>query len=146
MQEIGNYQEGHFYWLNPDLSKSAMVYMLSFTEGGIYIGSTGNIGKRIKGHIQFLKSGKHSNKRIQQAFNASCRFGVFMLENLDNATKNTMREQFFINLLHPELNITPIACSRSVYKWDLYREELSASSKSQIVCPQCGKPLNIRIE
>lgn len=146
MTQIGYYKDSCFRWLTPEIQNPAMVYMLSFDDAGIYIGSTYDIKKRIKGHIYSLKEGKCHNKRLQRAFDTLAEFGVFVLERLYQQ-KSTMREQFYINLLHPELNETNIASSRTVYNFAQYRKEVfEASSKTQITCPHCGKPLNIRIE
>ncbi len=43
--------------------------LMHISTGGIYIGSTGNLGARISRHVNRLRANKHENRKLQEAFN-----------------------------------------------------------------------------
>lgn len=53
-----------------------VVYQLRSSCGKLYIGSTGNIEKRLKQHFDQLRLGKHHNVNMQQLFDNGTEFSV----------------------------------------------------------------------
>lgn len=85
-----------------------VVYTLHFAnhQKKIYVGSTCNIHKRLARHISDLKRGKHPNYKLQAFFNlyGNNRPICTILENC-TLLNQFQREQFYIDLLKPALNI-----------------------------------------
>lgn len=53
------------------------AYVLNFNRSGkYYIGSTGNLSKRINIHEYLLRHNRHSNTNVQSLWNNECRFSV----------------------------------------------------------------------
>jgi group I intron endonuclease len=80
------------------------------TTGEQYIGSSGDVGRRLKRHLMTLGRGGHSNPRLQAAWD---RFGssAFRLALLLRCAKEQLHgfEQTYLDLLAPAYNLSPIA-------------------------------------
>lgn len=89
------------------------IYMIwSSVNNKEYIGSAINLRRRKNEHFKDLKRNKHYNPRLQNHFN---KYGedVFTFGIIKFCIKEKLieREQFSINLLHPEFNICQTAGS-----------------------------------
>ena len=76
-------------------------------NGKKYVGSTVDFERRWKRHLDNLRKGRHHNSRLQRAYNKYGE-GVFEFSVLEyvGTNRNLLeREQFYINLLHPEYNV-----------------------------------------
>lgn len=88
-------------------------------NGKFYIGSTATLGfdKRWKSHIKLLRSNKHQNRHLQ---NAWTKYGEnnFLFEILEKCDKSICitKEQYFIDTLNPEYNILKTAGSVLGYR------------------------------
>lgn len=83
------------------------IYMLLNTKNGKrYIGSSINIRKRLWEHRALLRHNKHDNPHLQNAWNKYGEdfFEYSVLEKCDKDIR-FIREQFYVNTLHPEYNI-----------------------------------------
>lgn len=88
-----------------------------------YIGSSANISKRLKEHFRKLRKKEHHSYHLQSAFNkyGENNFMFFIIEEMDIIitesniedvkTKLLNREQYWIDNLKPEYNISPTASS-----------------------------------
>jgi group I intron endonuclease len=68
-------------------------------NGRMYIGSSGRVEYRIRGHLNRLKSNKHKYKDIQKYWNeyGENNFSFDIIEYVSNMTDLKNREQFHIN-------------------------------------------------
>lgn len=76
-----------------------------------YIGSAIDFNRRKRVHLQNLKSGRHHSYKLQNSFNkyGEVNFIFEILEVLDSKEEIIQREQFYLDKLKPELNVTLIA-------------------------------------
>lgn len=94
------------------ITNSSGIYLiLSFVNGKRYIGSACFLRRRRNEHLSILKKGMH-NKYLQNHFN---KYGendlLFKIIEFCNKEKLIEREQYWLDLLHPEFNILKIAGS-----------------------------------
>lgn len=104
-------------------------------NGKFYIGSTATLGfdKRWKSHINLLRTNKHQNAHLQNAWN---KYGEkqFLFEIIEKCDKSDciVREQYFIDTLHPEYNILKTAGSVLGYRHTAKTKQLiGLSSKGK---------------
>lgn len=87
--------------------KSGIYMFFNVISGKRYIGSSVNIYNRIHEHIHNLKANKAHNQHFQNAWN---KYGesAFMFCVLEYCPENIRfeREQYYINTLQPEYNLT----------------------------------------
>ncbi len=138
------------------------VYGL-FIANHIYVGSSINLGSRLRSHRNYLLHKKHDNQYLQRAVN---KYGLNMLTykilefcpgiSIMDLRK---RELYYINLYHADLNLKKdptteqncLTTSRAVYQYDQYGHlvqkwmSISEAARhfkvnvSNIVCC-CSKP------
>lgn len=104
-------------------------------NGNFYIGSTATLGfdKRWKSHINLLRINKHKNPHLQYAWN---KYGEkqFLFEIIEKCNKADciIREQHFIDTLHPKYNILKTAGSVLGYRHTTKTKQLiGLSSKGK---------------
>lgn len=89
--------------------KKCGIYKIAIKEN-LYIGSSSNLYRRFWEHSWKLKNNRHNNQHLQNCFN---KYGkeFFKVEILEYCENNILleREQFYINLLCPNLNKSPVA-------------------------------------
>jgi predicted GIY-YIG superfamily endonuclease len=85
------------------------IYLLDI-DGKQYIGSSKNINRRITEHKRLLQLNNHYNSKLQQAYNSAKLFKWFCIEECEEKDL-LITEQKFIDLLSPELNMSPEAGS-----------------------------------
>lgn len=75
-----------------------------------YIGSAVDLTDRKSSHKRNLERGRHCNNKMQNVFN---KYSCFIFEILEQCDKNKLleREQHYIDILSPDLNIRRIAKS-----------------------------------
>ena len=81
----------------------------------IYIGSAVNIQKRWREHISALKKNKHHSRYLQRSWNkyGEKNFEFVILEECEPVKETLLeREQFYLDTLSSEYNISPTAGSR----------------------------------
>lgn len=109
------------------------VYQIFCTETGErYIGGTQNIERRFRGHRSELRSGKHYNKRLQQAWDkyGSGAFKFCLIEKCE-VGQEKVREQVYLDNCDSLFNIYkdangPRGCVRS----EETRARMSAAHKN----------------
>jgi len=132
----------NIYWIrlnkkglieNPDITlnnKAAIyIYQLIHNKSNIYVGSTCNLAERIKQHRYSVKSGKKSCPKFYNfiARHGWNNFRLGILEYINTSGFNTdnkhnlkktieKREQYYLDMLKPNLNINKTAGSTLGYK------------------------------
>ncbi len=103
-----------------------------------YIGSSENINIRIKSHHSELKRGQHTNRKLQQIFNA-CNGSLFCYDILEIAEKEHLqsRERYYVDVLNPQLNGTNLVHRRTDYLSGCVKRDASILFK----CTQHEKEL-----
>jgi group I intron endonuclease len=92
---------------------TSVIYRIrNLINGHCYIGSSVNIERRWKGHIKSLQLGRHSNRHLQSAFDKHGE-SAFVFEVLEITDDCIPREQFYLDTLHPEYNLSPTARSNA---------------------------------
>lgn len=97
--------------------KAGIYRIMNNVNGKCYIGSSVDTHRRQLQHFSALKNNKHYNTHLQNAYNKyGCdAFEFSVVENIE-ITENIKdilieREQFWIDNIHPEYNILPVAGS-----------------------------------
>lgn len=90
------------------------VYKIECTDGRCYVGSTAqSFKKRWLHHINQLKKNKHHSKYLQNVYNKHGLdyFSFSILEIVEDSNKIIEREQYWLDLLTPQLNVLRLADS-----------------------------------
>ncbi len=123
---------------------SGVYYILNIINGKRYIGSSVNIKQRWRAHLRELRNGIHCNSHLQRAFD---KYGeaVFVFEILENTerTKCVQREQYYLDLLLPEYNLSSMAGSLLGYKHTFEtRRKMSTAKKGKILSKEHRRKLS----
>lgn len=84
------------------------VYKIISIDNKLYIGSTKCIYTRLRNHYSLLKRNKHHSNYLQNSYNKDNNFNIEILEVCD-ISELIEREQYYIDSLKPEYNMSPIA-------------------------------------
>lgn len=98
---------------DPYLSTHLGIYQI-FNTSGKYIGSTGrSFKKRLQDHICCLRNNKHHSPYLQHSYNkyGEDSLSISILEEMSNTKMLFEREQYWMDLLEPEFNCSPVAGS-----------------------------------
>ena len=108
-----------------ELLKVPGIYYIEINTKN-YVGSSTSIGHRLKHHLWALKSGKHHNRTMQNAWNKYQTAQFKMLETCDLDDLIT-REKFYIDLLKPYMNhiLDPLKITRD----EVYKKRISEGLK-----------------
>ena len=92
---------------------SGIYQIINNMNGKKYVGSAQNLRVRQRRHINDLKSGEHRNRHIQRAWDkyGESVFSFHVLEYVGNHDFLIEREQYYMDILKPEYNISPTAGS-----------------------------------
>lgn len=90
-------------------SKSGIYCIINISNSKRYIGSSTNMWQRLQKHRSLLRHNKHDNLKLQNGWNKyeENNFDYYILEFCEKEFLEK-REQFFIDTLKPEYNITLI--------------------------------------
>jgi group I intron endonuclease len=108
-------------------------------NGKLYIGSTEDFERRMKEHLYELRTGKHVNPYLQNAYDKHGIdiFSIDVVERLDSINNLIEREQYWIDFLEAHYtkkgyNLSPTAGRTTGYRYtDEQREALSAIIKER---------------
>lgn len=112
------------------------VYSFTSPSGGVYVGSTRNLRKRLSRHMEALRANRHHSIALQRAFNKykSLKFEILLICDRKFLILN---EQHFINILKPRYNMNPVAgSSAGVKRSPEYKK--NASAKTALVWQRPG--------
>jgi group I intron endonuclease len=101
------------YLINKYMNEKIIcIYSIkNVVNGHFYIGSAINLKSRLKKHFNLLRNKKHHSIRLQRAFDkyGEKSFKVDIIEHINDSNVLIQREQYWINFLNPEYNMTKIA-------------------------------------
>lgn len=87
--------------------KSGIYMIINLINNKKYIGSSKNIYSRIAKHRSLLRKNKHYNKKFQNSWNKyNEEFFKYVILEYCEEYDLLIKEQYYINILNPELNIT----------------------------------------
>lgn len=116
--------------------KAGIYQITNKVNGNCYIGSSVDLQRRRRQHFNHLSNGSHVNSYLQNAYEKygsdSFEFEIIETIEIDNQIKETLleREQFWIDTIHPEYNILPIAGSTLGFKHsEETKQRISNSTK-----------------
>lgn len=95
------------------MTQSGIYQIKNIINGKKYIGSSVSINTRKRGHFRDLIKKKHHSILLQRAWNkyGSDKFEFSIIEILDDREKLIEREQYYLDTLDPEYNISKVAGS-----------------------------------
>ena len=93
--------------IKKDLKRCGIYMIINLINGNKYIGSSKDIQQRLQSHRAVLRHNHHYNEHLQRAWNkySEDNFEYSILE-FCSETQRIEREQFYINVLKPEYNIS----------------------------------------
>jgi group I intron endonuclease len=102
-----------------DARASGIYQIRNIVNGKRYVGSAVNLRARWRQHQCELRKGRH-NPHLQSSWrkHGAGAFVFEIIERIDDVNTLIEREQHFIDTLHPEFNIAPVAGSNLGVKWD----------------------------
>jgi group I intron endonuclease len=94
--------------------KSAIYTITNTVNGHFYVGSAKDYMHRWRVHRNDWKSGRHPNPHLLHAVRAygEDAFEFKVIEYIEDIKDLIVREQYWMDTLHPEYNIAPLAYSR----------------------------------
>lgn len=112
-----------------------------------YVGSSVNVGARLRQHIWAMRNGKHRNRIVQNCYNKYSITGfTFKILEFCDPEKRIEREEYYIRLLKPNLNVcNPITLKREDERYKERQRQLKKEyyktheSKSKIPVYQYSK-------
>lgn len=108
-------------------------------NGKCYVGSALNPCRRQQGHLSTLKRGDHHNRHLQAAWNlyGGENFTFAVLESVSDPGSLIEREQYYLDLLSPEYNLSPTAGSAlGVKHTDETRQRMGEAMKTLYADPE----------
>ncbi len=123
------------------MANQKVIYKIFFKHNPslIYIGSAINFNKRKIRHKYQLKNNKHNNTYLQNLYN---KYGsealCFEIIDYINKVSNLIpKEQYFINLFKPQLNVLPTAGSALGYKHkEATKKKISEKNTGRKMTPE----------
>lgn len=112
--------------------KSGIYKIINVVTNKVYIGSAINLYKRKNQHFRQLRRGKHPNKLIQNSFNkyGEINFVFDIVEWVEDTNMLIVKEQYYLDLFKPEMNILKKAGSMLGYKHSI--ESKNKMKESQL--------------
>lgn len=101
MEKLVEHRNGFNCW---HFNRERNIVYLIEIGGNKYIGSTENARARLLSHINTLLEGKHQSKSIQDAFNKSKSFTIYLLEKCSSKDEAFLKEKEYIRQYLPNLN------------------------------------------
>lgn len=91
--------------------KHVIYQILNLITGKTYVGSTVDIKRRKRTHVRLLRKGNHHSNKLQNSFNkyGEDSFDFIILEEVSDVNLLIEREQFWLDKIKPEYNMTLVA-------------------------------------
>lgn len=132
------------YNINDLMDDRSGIYCISLNDK-IYIGSSKNFKNRKKDHLKRLNAKKHHSWILQKEFCKQNGVGLnfYVLEWVEDVKKLIEREQFWLDFLKPEYNISKKAYScLGVKRTKEQKERQSQSSKGRVFTEEHKKNIS----
>jgi group I intron endonuclease len=99
---------------------SGIYKIENIINGKCYIGSTVDIKRRWRQHLNNLRCGEHTNRHLQSSWNQYGE-GGFAFSVLEHCPSEALvsREQFYFESICPELNLNPLAATNLGFRHSL---------------------------
>jgi len=106
-----------------------------------YVGSTKALRKRFETHCTRLRGDRSHSPVLQASWNkyGEQNFSFKVLEVHEDTSKLLEREQFWMNVIHPELNSKPFAANSSGMKMPESAKQKLREIRLNQPCPRTGK-------
>lgn len=109
--------QGMDVYYGGEVSKIPAIYMFVIGDS-FYIGSSNNIGYRFLNHAQGMTTYNHSNNKVNRAYQIHQKCDFYIVEEIQVRGDLKKREQYYIDLLKPDLNIgTPVSKKINTSTW-----------------------------
>ena len=111
--------------------KSIGVYKIKINDKE-YIGSSCNIGQRLKHHLWSLENLKHHNRTMQNLYNKYGKDGIYFFV-VEECIEDVLieREAYYISTFNPYIN--HIVDPQKITRDDVYKQRLSSGLKKAYV-------------
>ncbi len=98
--------------------KSGIYKIENKVNGKIYVGSAVNLDKRFSAHRGLLYNRKHKNKHLERSWHkhGEENFVFEVLEIVEDKERLIEREQYYLDSMNPDYNISKIAGSQLGFK------------------------------
>ncbi|EGO7119485.1 GIY-YIG nuclease family protein [Salmonella enterica] len=116
--------------------KKPVVYRLCTQDGDVYVGSTGNINRRLATHRSALRNGSHHNAKLQDIHNR----GGFITVDIDEC--DTREEAYALEQAY--IDSIPEEASLNIGKGALGGDNLSRNPRRDDIIEKITKVVNDR--
>src|SRR3990172_8173826 len=117
------------------INKSGIYLITCKANQRKYVGSAVNFRKRFNEHTYDLVKGVHHNPPLQRCWNkyGAANFVFSILEIVEDKESLSAREQFWVDAIHPELNVSTdvVAHRLGVKETQATKDKKSKSKKRQ---------------
>lgn len=100
--------------IDKSLQNKSGIYKIQIKDS-VYVGSGVNIYQRLHMHKRLILKNKHHNIKLQRKYNKYLDFNYQIIEFCEKGSL-IEREQYYIDTLNPDLNISPTAFSNYGFK------------------------------
>lgn len=124
--------------------RSGIYQITNALNGKRYVGSAVNLKRRWGEHLRRLRGGSHDNRHLQNAFYkyGDAAFVFSVLEPVANPAELIGREQYHLDTLNPEYNISRMAgSSLGIKRSEETRRKISEANRGERN-PHYGKHLS----
>jgi group I intron endonuclease len=134
--------------------KSGIYKIINLVNGKFYIGSACYFNARKASHFHHLRNNTHDNNYLQNSWNkyGEKNFVFEIIEYVENKENLIKREQYYIDSLNPQYNLSKTAGSCLGYKWteemkqkrkDFYKENpISKEAREKMSITRRGRKLS----
>ena len=113
-----------------DKGVSGVYQIKSLRNNEVYIGSSKCVYSRMLHHACHLYNGNHRNKRLQKIYNEDGLEGInFEILELSKLEELRKKEQHYINIINPSINIVKNCGSEKPYKKKKGKKHTVATKK-----------------
>lgn len=94
-----------------ETNKKVIYQILNIITNKRYVGSAVDFNRRKRTHLRLLRNGIHHSNKLQNSFNkhGEDSFEFIVIEKVNDKSKLIEREQFWLDKLKPEYNMTLVA-------------------------------------
>lgn len=124
---------------------SGIYKIINKINDKIYIGSSINLKRREREHINKLKKNIHNNPHLQNSWNKYGKenFKFEIIEVVEDEEKLIEREQYYLDTLNPEYNICEVAGSTLGFNHSKNsKEKMSKAARGRVLNEETRKKMS----